>query len=35
MMKLIPNNAFERPCGVGPPRLAAAEASCPAAQLGR
>jgi hypothetical protein len=32
---LKPNNAFERPCGVGGPRLAAAEAVCPAAQLNR
>jgi len=30
-----PNNAFERPWVVGGPRLPAAEASCPAAQLGR
>lgn len=29
------NNAFERPCCVGGPRLAAAEALCPAAQLNR
>ena len=34
-MKVLSNNAFERTvvhCG---PRLTAAEASCPAAQLGR
>ena len=30
-----PNNTFERPCNVGGPRLAAAEISCPAAQLNR
>jgi len=30
-----PNNAFERPCGIGGPRLDAAEPMCPAAQLGR
>jgi hypothetical protein len=29
------NNSFERPCGVGGPRLAAAWASRPAAQLNR
>ncbi len=29
------NNAFERPCGYSRPRLAAAEASCPAAQVDR
>ncbi len=34
-MKVLPNNAFERPCSAGGPRLAAAEASCPAAQLNR
>jgi hypothetical protein len=32
---LTSNNAFERPWGVGGPLLAAAEASCLAAQLGR
>ena len=32
---MLPNNPFERPCGAGGPRLAAAEASCPAAQLDR
>ncbi len=31
----LPNNAFERPFSVRGPRLAAAEASSPAAQLGR
>lgn len=35
MIKAQSNNAFERPCGVGGPRLTAAEASCPAAQLDR
>lgn len=29
------NSAFERPCGVVGPRLPAAEALCPAAQLSR
>ena len=32
---MLSNNAFERPCVVGGPRLAAAEALCPAAQLNR
>jgi hypothetical protein len=29
------NNAFERPCSVGGPRLSAADATWSAAQLGR
>ena len=32
---LPPNTSFERPLSVGGPRLAAAEASWPAAQLNR
>ncbi|NJD26561.1 MAG: hypothetical protein FIB06_14285, partial [Betaproteobacteria bacterium] len=35
IVEALSNNAFERPCSVGGPRLAAAEASCPAAQLDR
>jgi hypothetical protein len=31
----MPNTAFERPYRLDGPRLAAAEASCPAAQLNR
>lgn len=35
MIKAQSNNAFERPCDMGGPRLSAAEAPCPAAQLNR
>jgi len=35
IVEALSNNTFERPCGVGGPRLSAAEASCPAAQLNR
>ena len=31
----MPNNALERAVGQGGPRLSAARALCPAAQLGR
>jgi hypothetical protein len=34
-LAMLPNKSFERPCGVNGPRLAAAEASWPAAQLNR
>jgi hypothetical protein len=34
-MDVIANTSLERPCGVGGPRLSAAEASWPAAQLDR
>jgi hypothetical protein len=34
-MKVLSNNAFERSVGQRGPRLTAAEALCPAAQLGR
>jgi len=34
-MSAISNNTFERPVGSGGPRLTAAEALCPAAQLNR
>jgi hypothetical protein len=35
ILSVVANNAFERPWVVGGPRLSAAEASWPAAQLNR